>query len=116
MNDVTLVPRNGRFSIRVLFAVGLFVVIASSFAFSANASAKTEKLRLAYAPIPTNIAVVIAKEQGFYKKNGLDVKLTPIPLAARAVGALGKQFDIANGTPEHLLSSQAKGFGPQVVV
>ena len=69
---------------------------APSWPSSASAAMK---LRIAYNPNPTNTTIVVAQQQGFFKQNGLNVKLTASNAAAALLPALGKQFDLITTTP-----------------
>jgi len=72
-------------------------------------------LRIAYNPNPTNTTIVVAEQQGFFTKNGLDVKLTASQATAALMPSLGKQFDLITVTPPTLLQSAAQGLNPILV-
>jgi NitT/TauT family transport system substrate-binding protein len=85
-------------------------------AMSTSASASsTTTIRLAYNPNPTNTTIVVAQQQGFFAKNGLNVKLTASNNTALLVPAIGKQFDIVTVTPPSLLQAAASGLNPMLV-
>ena len=54
--------------------------------------------------------MVVAQQQGFFKKNGLNVQLIPSTSTGSVLPALGKQFDMMTITPTQLLEASAKGF------
>lgn len=72
-------------------------------------------LRIAYNPNPTNTTIVVADQQGFFKKNGLDVKLTATQSSGTLMPSLGKQFDLITVTPPTLLQAAAQGLKPILV-
>ena len=72
-------------------------------------------LRIAYNANATNTSIVVADQQGFFKKNGLDVKLTTTQNSAALIPSLGKQFDLITITPPTLLQAAAQGLKPILV-
>lgn len=80
---------------------------------SGSASAN---LRIGYNPNPTNLTIIVAQQEGFFKKNGLNVTLTPLQNASGEVPALGKQFDLLTTTPVDVLHAAAVGLKPVVVM
>ncbi|MFF5288709.1 ABC transporter substrate-binding protein [Paractinoplanes globisporus] len=72
-------------------------------------------LRIAYNPNATNTTIVVADQQGFFKKNGLDVKLTATQNSAALIPSIGKQFDLITVTPPSLLQAAAQGLKPILV-
>ncbi len=82
-------------------------MVASAIATSAQA--QTVSLRAAYVPVVTWLPAWVAKEQGIFKKHGMDVTLTPIQNLSTLPGAVGKQFDFAPSTGPDLLKAAASG-------
>jgi NitT/TauT family transport system substrate-binding protein len=80
-----------------------------------SASSKPVTLRVGYNPNPTNTTIHVAIQQGFFKENGLDVKLTPLQAAAAQLPALGKQFDLLTTTSVDVLRGYANGLKTVVV-
>jgi NitT/TauT family transport system substrate-binding protein len=72
-------------------------------------------LRIAYNPNATNTTIVVADQQGFFSKNGLDVKLTATQNSAALIPSIGKQFDLITVTPPSLLQAAAQGLKPILV-
>lgn len=75
---------------------------------TATGGGGSQAVRLAFTPGATTLPVHLAQTQGFFKKNGLDVKVTEgLDLPTWAAG-LGKQWDIAMSTPGVYLSAVDK--------
>jgi NitT/TauT family transport system substrate-binding protein len=66
-------------------------------------------LRVAYTKVITWLPVMIAKDEGIFDKNGLDVTLTAFTQIANLPGTLGKQFDVAPTTAPDMLNAVANG-------
>jgi len=75
---------------------------------AAQAQQKTA-LRVAYIPVVTWLPALVAKEEGIFEKNGLDVTFTKFPNLINLPGTLGKQFDLAPSTAPDLLNAVANG-------
>jgi NitT/TauT family transport system substrate-binding protein len=75
---------------------------------AAQAQQKTA-LRVAYIPVVTWLPALVAKEDGIFEKNGLDVTFTKFPNLINLPGTLGKQFDLAPSTAPDLLNAVASG-------
>ncbi len=87
--------------------------VAAGLALSgvaAGSASAAQTLRVLYNPNPTNTTVVVAQQQGFFAKNGLNVKLMPAESTATLLPALGKQFDMMTITPTQLLQASADGY------
>ena len=82
---------------------------------SAGSASAASTLRIMYNPNPTNTSIVVAQQQGFFKKNGLNVKLMTSANTAALVPALGKQFDLLTITPTSVLQAAAAGFKTELV-
>src|SRR3954447_22957551 len=66
-------------------------------------------LRVAYVPATTVLPLHIAKAQGFFARNGLDVTLTEAANISDIPATLGRQFDVALGTATDLIRAGAAG-------
>lgn len=66
-------------------------------------------LRIAYVPATTVLPLHVAKAQGFFEKNNLDVTLTEAANISDIPATLGRQFDIALGTATDLIRAGAAG-------
>jgi NitT/TauT family transport system substrate-binding protein len=75
---------------------------------AANAQAKVP-LRVAYVGVITWLPAMIAKENGLFDKNGLDVTMTRFTQIANLPGTLGNQFDLAPTTAPDMLNAVASG-------
>jgi NitT/TauT family transport system substrate-binding protein len=83
--------------------------LAFSGLAAGSASAATS-VKILYNANPTNTSVVVAQQQGYFKKNGLNVTLMPTTSTGSVLPALGKQFDMMTITPTQLLEASAQGF------
>ncbi|HEX4407829.1 MAG TPA: ABC transporter substrate-binding protein [Xanthobacteraceae bacterium] len=86
-----------------VFGVGMMVP-----AGTAQAEPMTT-LRVAYIPVVTWLPALVAKEDGIFEKNGLDVVFTKFPNVINLPGTLGKQFDLVPTTAPDLLNAAAGG-------
>jgi NitT/TauT family transport system substrate-binding protein len=66
-------------------------------------------LRVAYIPVITWLPALVAKDEGIFEKNGLDVTFTKFPNLINLPGTLGKQFDLAPSTAPDLLNAVSSG-------
>ena len=66
-------------------------------------------LRIAYVPATTVLPLHVAKAQGFFEKNNLDVTLTEAANISDIPATLGRQFDISIGTATDLIRAGAAG-------
>ncbi len=82
---------------------------------AASAASAAQTIRIMYNPNPTNTSIVVAQQQGFFKKNGLNVKLMTSFNTAALLPALGKQFDMLTITPTSVLQGAAAGLKPELV-
>jgi len=93
----------------VSLATALAVLIGG-LTWSQSAPAQNlKKVRAAYVPAVTWLPVRVAKDKGFFEKNGLDVSLSLIQNLSLLPGTLGKQFDFAASTGPDLLKAVAGG-------
>ena len=93
------------------WAAALTVVLALGILVSGSADAqqKLTPVRAAYVPVGTWLPAWVAKDQGIFEKNGLDVTLTPIQNLSLLPGTVGRQFDFAASTAPDLLKAVAGG-------
>lgn len=97
-------------------AAAVAVSACSSGGGSSQASGSgPATLRIGYNPNPTNLTIVVAQQEGFFTKNGLNTTLTPLQNASAEVPALGKQFDLLTTTVVDVLHAAAVGLKPVVV-
>jgi NitT/TauT family transport system substrate-binding protein len=74
-----------------------------------SADAGPTKVRVAYVPIGTLLPAFVAKDEGIFERNGLDVALTPIENVTTVPGTLGRQFDIGSATPPDTVKAVGQG-------
>lgn len=79
-----------------------------SAAPSGSATTSTA-LRIAFVPATTALPLHVAKEQGFFDDNGLDVTLTAAANISDIPSTLGRQFDLAIGTATDLIRAGTAG-------
>ena len=98
-------------------AIGAALALVAGCSHGSSAEPATNKLtlRIAYNANATNTTIVVADQQGFFTKNGLDVKLTPTQNSGALIPAVGKQFDLVTITPPSLLQAAAQGLKPILV-
>jgi ABC-type nitrate/sulfonate/bicarbonate transport system substrate-binding protein len=91
-------------------ALALTAALALCAASHGAASAQEKvKLRIAYIPVITWLPAMVAKDEGLFDKNGLDVEMTKFPNIINLPGTLGKQFDMVPTTAPDLLNAAAHG-------
>ena len=78
-----------------------------------SAASGPTKVRVSYVPATTVLPLHVAQQQGFFKRNGLDVSLKEAANISDIPATLGRQFDIALGTATDLI--KAGGAGVDVV-
>jgi len=99
---------------RLLKLFGWFAVLmATVFCINtpimpANGAERTT-VRAAYIPVVTWLPAWIAKDKGFFEKNGLDVLLTVTQNLSVLPGTLGRQFDFAPSTAPDLIKAVVAG-------
>ena len=77
------------------FAVLIAIVFGiDAPSMPANGAGMTA-VRAAYIPVVTWLPAWVAKDKGFFEKNGLDVSLTVTQNLSVLPGTLGRQFDFA---------------------
>lgn len=80
---------------------------------TATSAAGPTALRVSFVPATTVLPLHVAKAQGFFERNGLDVTLTQAANISDIPATLGRQFDLALGTATDLI--RAGGAGLDVV-
>jgi NitT/TauT family transport system substrate-binding protein len=91
------------------FAVLIAIVFCiNTPSMPANGAEKTT-IRAAYIPVVTWLPAWVAKDKGFFEKNGLDVSLTVTQNLSILPGTLGRQFDFAPSTPPDLIKAVVGG-------
>ncbi|MET7641466.1 ABC transporter substrate-binding protein [Streptomyces sp. NPDC005438] len=72
-------------------------------------------IRIAHNSNAANLPARIAKEQGYFKDEGIDVKFTLVENIATLPPALGKSFEIVQTAPTNMISASNQGI-PMVAV
>lgn len=91
------------------FALSLCVPIGSLASSSVAVAQNLKQIRAAYVPAVTWLPARVAKDKGFFQKNGLDVSLTLIQNLSLLPGTVGKQFEFAASTGPDLIKAVAGG-------
>lgn len=73
------------------------------------ADRETATLRVAFVPATTSLPLHVAKEQGLFDAQDLDVTLSPAANISDVPTTLGRQFDLAIGTATDLIRAGAAG-------
>lgn len=92
-------------------AMALWTAIAVVTMAPAPAALAQQKtpLRVVYIPVITWLPALVAKDEGFFEKNGLDVTFTKVATIVNLPGTLGKQFDLVPTTAPDILNAVANG-------
>jgi NitT/TauT family transport system substrate-binding protein len=103
-----------RTSFAAVVVLGLMAAACGSGSSSTQSSPATTTagptpLRVAYVPATTVLPLHIAKAQGFFAQNNLDVTLTEAANISDIPATLGRQFDLALGTATDLIRAGAAG-------
>ncbi|HKZ15641.1 MAG TPA: ABC transporter substrate-binding protein [Solirubrobacterales bacterium] len=80
-----------------------------------ESGSSTESVRLDLIPAFGSLPLHVAEVNGFFEKQGLDVSTTESTDVAGGVAALGKQFDIALGSPSIMFAANVHGAGLEAV-
>ncbi|MDP1850072.1 MAG: ABC transporter substrate-binding protein [Solirubrobacteraceae bacterium] len=98
-------------------AAGAMVAVAGcgddEAATTERAASGPTEVRVSYVPATTVLPLHVAKQQGFFERQGLDVSLKEASNISDIPATLGRQFDIALGTATDLI--KAGGAGVDVV-
>jgi NitT/TauT family transport system substrate-binding protein len=110
--NLTRKPLRG--SLAVVVALGLTAAgcgggSSSNQSSTATTASGPTPLRVAYVPATTVLPLHIAKAQGFFAQNNLDVTLTEAANISDIPATLGRQFDLALGTATDLIRAGAAG-------
>jgi ABC-type nitrate/sulfonate/bicarbonate transport system substrate-binding protein len=85
------------------------VVGLASICFAATASAQT-KITVAYVPVADFLPAFVAKEKGFFERNGLEVTLKPIIVASNIPPAMvAGDVQIGLGTGPNMMMANENG-------
>ena len=89
----------------------LLTAVATMFGLSVTAAQSQTKIsrRVAYTGVITWLPAMIAKEDGLFDKNGLDVTMTRFTQIANLPPTLGKQFDLVPHHGARSLNAVASG-------
>ena len=97
------------------------VAVAAALALSATATACSGggdnggdakaggQLRIAINNTQASLPVVVADKQGYFKEQGLDVKVTTVADISKIPPTLGKQYEIGFGVQPSLIQAAARG-------
>ena len=98
--------RSGRTAIAAVAALALATAACGGGDSSSETQGTTETttpgptaLRVSYVPATTVLPLHIAKAQGIFEKNNLNVTLTEAANISDIPATLGRQFDLASGPP-----------------
>jgi NitT/TauT family transport system substrate-binding protein len=92
------------------FAAVVASILCIGAGFDATATAaQLTPVRAAYIPVVSWLPAWVAKEKGFFEKNGLDVTLSVTQNLSVLPGTLGRQFDFAPSTPPDLIKAVLAG-------
>jgi NitT/TauT family transport system substrate-binding protein len=113
-NQPQMFARTFRIALPLLAAGLLAVVVASASAKSVNpkaaaASAQVTTLHVGYTTDPENLPVIVALQEGYFKKAGLTVSLTALSQTSTLIPAIGKQYNMLEETPVDVLLARAQG-------
>src|SRR5258708_2112845 len=92
-----------------------WLAVVSAIAFLIDAprmpanGAEMTPVRAAYIPVVTWLPAWIAKDKGFFERNGLSVSLTVTQNLSVLPGTLGRQFDFAPSTAPDLIKAVVGG-------
>jgi NitT/TauT family transport system substrate-binding protein len=103
-----LVAHKLRLSRSFAVVAASILCIGAGFIVSATAAQLTP-VRAAYIPVVSWLPAWVAKEKGFFEKNGLDVTLSVTQNLSVLPGTLGRQFDFAPSTPPDLIKAVLAG-------
>jgi ABC-type nitrate/sulfonate/bicarbonate transport system substrate-binding protein len=97
-----------KFARRLAAVISVLAAVTALGSQSAQAQQKIP-LQVAYTAVITWLPVMVAKDEGIFEKNGLDVTLTRFTNIANLPGAVGKQFNLAPTTAPDMLNAVASG-------
>ena len=80
---------------------GAMIVLAAMTSASVPSLAQQKTpLRVAYIPVITWLPALVAKDEGIFDQNGLDVTFTKFPTIVNLPPTLGRQFDLVPTTAD----------------
>ena len=92
-------------------SLAAFAAIATTLAVADPSLAQERKLRLGVMRIAAMATPYVAKEQGFFKKHGLDVELVPIRSGAEGIQAMqGGNVDATLAIPSFAMAANERRF------
>src|SRR5216684_1230469 len=103
-----MVVQKLRISRSLAVLVASVLCLGSHFIAAATAAQLTP-VRAAYIPVVSWLPAWVAKDKGFFEKNGLDVTLSVTQNLSVLPGTLGRQFDFAPSTPPDLIKAVLGG-------
>jgi ABC-type nitrate/sulfonate/bicarbonate transport system substrate-binding protein len=95
-------------AVRRLLGMLLVSAVLTAGASVAHAQTRTT-VRVAYIPVVTWLPFLVAKDRGFFERNGIDLAMTRFPNIVNLPQALGKQFDIVPTTAPDFLNAVGSG-------
>jgi len=97
--------------VRKMLGAAMAMSAAISFTLTADTAIAQQKvpLRVAYIPVITWLPALVAKDEGIFDANGLDVAFTKFPTIVNLPATLGRQFDLVPTTAPDLLNAVASG-------
>ena len=106
--------RSGRVAVASVVALGLTTAACGGGSSETQSSTETTAagptaLRVSYVPATTVLPLHVAKAQGIFERNNLNVTLTEAANISDIPATLGRQFDLALGTATDLIRAGAAG-------
>lgn len=90
--------------------VSLAIALTLFFASQVSVALAQTKINLAYVPVVDFLPAYVAKERGYFEKNGLDATLKPIIIASNIVSAMvAGDIQIGLGTAPNMLMANEGG-------
>jgi len=108
-----MTPR--RFSTKVVTALAAVALVTAgcgsddSDSGSGDTASGSDTVRLAINNTSSSLTAVVAEEQGFFEKHGVDAELTVVNDISKVPPALGQQFDIGFGVQPSLIRAASQG-------
>lgn len=105
-----------RFAATILLGVLATSVAACGDSENNSAGAGAESsLNLVLVPATVSALPLIAEQEGFFEAHHLDVKITQNQNLATFAPALGRQYDVAWGTPADVITAKSRGIDVRVI-
>jgi NitT/TauT family transport system substrate-binding protein len=96
-------------------AVAMFVAFGLTLAAGPTVAQQKVAVRVAFIPVITWLPALVAKDEGIFDANGLDVTFTKFPTIVNLPATLGRQFDLVPTTAPDLLNAVASGLNVAAV-